>query len=389
MAGTPEAVDRFLGEVRTAVEEAERHDIDELRALKAARLGRREQVDVTRWDIAFLSERLREQRYSVDQESLRKYFPPQATLDWLLDLSGEVFGLRFVPVKVPVWHDDVLYVDVLDGEDGRFIGGIYFDLYPREGKFPHAAAWPVRGVSTRAKRTPISVLVTNFDRRGLTHDEVETLFHEFGHILHGVLSETEFNFHAGTSVQRDFVETPSQIYEEWTRRLDSLDRMRLVSPDTPVMDASLVERLNQARRFGQGLRYARQWLYASYDLALTGPDAGRLDGGLGTHGARDRTGPRGGHGFPGHLRAHRRRLRGRVLRLHVGRSDRARHAVGLWRHAGQPGRRAPLPSRHPEPRRRRACLGPGRALPGKAGQGRRVLPGNRRRPGVTFVTCGR
>ena len=198
MAGTPEAVDRFLNEVRAAVEEAERHDIDELRALKAARLGRGgDKVAVTRWDIAFLSERLREQRYNVDQESLRKYFPPQATLDWLLDVSGEVFGLRFVPVKVPVWHDDVIYVDVLDREDGRFIGGIYFDLYPREGKFPHAAAWPVRGVSTRASRTPVSVLVTNFDRRGLTHDEVETLFHEFGHILHGVLSETEFNFHAG------------------------------------------------------------------------------------------------------------------------------------------------------------------------------------------------
>ena len=96
-----------------------------------------------------------------------------------------------MPAQVPVWHDDVLYVDVLDGDDGRFIGGIYFDLYPREGKFPHAAAWPVRGVSRSAGRTPISVLVTNFDRRGLTHDEVETLFHEFGHILHGVLSETD------------------------------------------------------------------------------------------------------------------------------------------------------------------------------------------------------
>lgn len=275
MAGNPDAVDRFLAEVRSAVEEAERRDLDELRALKAERLGiRMNEAQVARWDIAFLSERLRERRYSVDQESLRRYFPPQATLDWLLEVSGEVFGLRFVPGRVPTWHEDVLYVDVLDRQDGHFIGGIYFDLYPREGKFPHAAAWPVRGVSTRAGRTPISVLVTNFDRRGLTHDEVETLFHEFGHILHGVLSETTFNFHAGTSVQRDFVETPSQIYEEWTRRLESLERMRLVSPDTPVMDASLVERLNAARRFGQGLLYARQWLYASYDLALTGPAPG-------------------------------------------------------------------------------------------------------------------
>ena len=275
MASTPETVDRFLGEVRTAVEQAERRDLDELRALKAERAGvATEAVTVSRWDIAFLSERLRERRYSVDQESLRAYFPPDPTLDWLLDVSGEVFGLRFVAARVPVWHEEVRYVDVLDKHDGRFIGGIYFDLYPREGKFPHAAAWPVRGVSTRAGRTPISVLVSNFDRRGLTHDEVETLFHEFGHILHGVLSTTEFNVHAGTSVQRDFVETPSQIYEEWTRRIDSLERMRLVSPDTPVMDPGLVERLNQARRFGQGLLYARQWLYASYDLALTGTSPG-------------------------------------------------------------------------------------------------------------------
>jgi thimet oligopeptidase len=275
MAGTPEAVQTFLTEVKAAVESAEARDLEELRALKAEREGRlRREVTVARWDLAFLSERLRERRYSVDQESLRKYFPPQATLDWLLDLSGEVFGVRFVPVKVPVWHEDVLYVDVLDREDGRFIGGIYFDLFPRDGKFPHAAAWPVRGVSTRAGRTPISVLVTNFDRRGLTHDEVETLFHEFGHILHGVLSATEFNVHAGTSVQRDFVETPSQIYEEWTRRLECLERMRLVAPDVPIMDAALVERLNAARRFGQGLLYARQWLYASFDLALTGPAPG-------------------------------------------------------------------------------------------------------------------
>ena len=153
---------------------------------------------------------------------------------------------------MPVWHDDVRYFDVHDAETGAFIGGIYFDLYPREGKFPHAAAWPVRGVSRKAGRTPISVLVTNFDRRGLTHDEVRTLFHEFGHILHGVLSETPYNFHAGTSVQRDFVEAPSQIFEEWTRRLESLARLREASPDTPPIDAGLVERLDAARRFGQG-----------------------------------------------------------------------------------------------------------------------------------------
>ena len=275
MAETPEAVERFLAEVKTAVDEAERRDLDELRALKATRV-RQSAADVVvhRWDLSFLSERLREERYRVDQESLRRYFPPGPTLAWLLDVSASLYGLRFDEARVPVWDDDVRYFDVHDAETGTFIGGIYFDLYPREGKFPHAAAWPVRGVSRKAGRTPISVLVTNFDRRGLTHDEVKTLFHEFGHILHGVLSETTYNFHAGTSVQRDFVEAPSQIFEEWTRRLESLARLREASPDTPPIDAGLVERLDAARRFGQGLLYARQWLYASFDLSLTGPTPG-------------------------------------------------------------------------------------------------------------------
>ena len=275
MAATPQAVERFLSEVKAAVEEAERTDLEELRALKATREGTRvEKTTVSRWDVQFLSERLREARYNVDQESLRKYFPPNAALAWLLDVSSTLYGLRFERVWVPAWHEDVFYYDVIDAETNDFIGGIYFDLYPREGKFPHAAAWPVRGVGRRTGRTPISVLVANFDRRGLTHDEVETLFHEFGHILHGVLSEATYNFHAGTSVQRDFVETPSQIFEEWARRLESLQRMATVSPETPVMDAGLVERLNAARRFGKGLLYARQWLYASFDLALTGETPG-------------------------------------------------------------------------------------------------------------------
>ena len=152
----------------------------------------------------------------------------------------------------------------------RFLGGFYMDLFPREGKFKHAAAWPVRGVSLKAGRTPISVLVTNSDRAGFTQDELETFFHELGHTLHGVLSETEYNQHAGTSVQRDFVEAPSQIHEEWARRYESLKTLRDTCPECPALDPALVERLDAARRFGQGLLYARQLLYSDYDMALAG-----------------------------------------------------------------------------------------------------------------------
>jgi len=276
MADTPEAVIGFLNDVQSAVADVEKRDVEELRRLKAEMTGAPlEQTVIHRWDLPYYSERLRERRYQIDQEALRKYFPMPQTLDWVLHVSGRLFGVTFQRASVPVWHEDVLYYDVRDTASGAFVGGIYLDLYPRDGKFTHAAAWPVRGVSRKAGRTPISVLVTNFDRKGLTHDEAETFFHEFGHVLHGVLSETEYNAHAGTSVQRDFVEAPSQIFEEWTRRLDSLRTIRDVCADCPVMDDALVRRLNDARRFGQGILYARQHLYATYDMALYGPEPGR------------------------------------------------------------------------------------------------------------------
>jgi len=276
MADSPDAVTSFLDDVQAAVADVEKRDAEELRKLKAEMTGTPlDQTVINRWDVPYFSERLRERRYQIDQEALRRYFPMPQTLDWVLHVSSRLFGVRFERAAVPVWHEDVLYYDVRDAASGAFIGGIYLDLYPRDGKFTHAAAWPVRGVSRRVGRTPISVLVTNFDRRGLTHDEAETFFHEFGHVLHGVLSETEYNAHAGTSVQRDFVEAPSQIFEEWTRRLDSLSTIREVCADCPVMDEALVRRLNDARRFGQGILYARQHLYAAYDMALYGPTPGR------------------------------------------------------------------------------------------------------------------
>ncbi|HEX6178194.1 MAG TPA: M3 family metallopeptidase, partial [Thermoanaerobaculia bacterium] len=184
MVENPDTVLRFLDEVRNVVTEAEVRDLAELSAVKAQLSGMPvETADINRWDMLYFRERLREQRFAIDQESLRKYFPTGPAVEWMLDVSERLYDLRFERATVPAWHDDVMYLDVLDGTTSEFIGGIYLDLYPREGKYKHAAAWPVRGVSSRWGRKPISVLVTNFDRNGLTHDELETLLHEFGHVL--------------------------------------------------------------------------------------------------------------------------------------------------------------------------------------------------------------
>ncbi|HEY3057117.1 MAG TPA: M3 family metallopeptidase [Thermoanaerobaculia bacterium] len=276
MVENPDTVLRFLDEVRSVVTEAEIRDLGELSVVKAEMTGAAvESANINRWDMSFYRERLREKRYAIDQEALRKYFPTAPAVSWMLDISERLYGLKFSRAAVPVWHEDVMYLDVSDAESGVSLGGIYLDLYPRDGKYKHAAAWPVRGVSRKAERKSISVLVTNFNRDGLTHDELETLLHEFGHVLHGILSQTEYNQHSGTSVERDFVEAPSQMYEEWASRIESLSLLHEHCGDCPEIDESLVKRLTAAAKFGAGIDYGRQWLYAAYDMALSGPSPRR------------------------------------------------------------------------------------------------------------------
>ncbi|MDX1584484.1 MAG: M3 family metallopeptidase, partial [Thermoanaerobaculia bacterium] len=277
MIETPSNVHRFLDEVLEAVSEREQKDLETLVQAKARASNRDpSETEIHRWDLQYWSERVREERYAIDQEALRSYFPTEASVEWVLMISEQIYGLRFERIDVPVWHRDVLYFDAIDDVSGELLGGIYLDLYPRDGKYKHAAAWPVRGASQRTGRKPVSVLVTNFDRRGLTHRDLETLLHEFGHVLHGVLSATWYNLHSGTSVQRDFVEAPSQMFEEWGRRLESLQLIREICSECPEIDGDLTIRLEAARQFGKGVHYARQHLYASYDMALAGIGVGNV-----------------------------------------------------------------------------------------------------------------
>ncbi|MEO7744069.1 MAG: M3 family metallopeptidase [Usitatibacter sp.] len=269
MAGTPETVNKFLADVKDAVTELEKKDIEELRAEKANETGKPlAETRVGRWDTSYYSEKIRKTRYAIDQEKLRKYFPTDKAIDFTLAIAQRLYGVKFAEAKVPTWDPDVRYFDVLDEKTGAFISGFYLDLYPRDGKYSHAAAFPIRGVSLLAKRTPLSALVTNFNREGLDHRELETLLHEFGHVLHGVLSRTDYNPHAGTSVKVDFSEAPSQMFEEWARRGEALALFKQVCPECPHLSADEIARLDAARKFGRGLQYARQWLYATFDMAL-------------------------------------------------------------------------------------------------------------------------
>lgn len=270
MAIKPDAVNKFLAEVQTAVTELEKAELTEMRAFKAKTLGTKlEETKTERWDVSYWQQKMKRALYNVDQNALRKYFPTTASVQWAMSMSGILYGVQFKQAKAPVWHSDVKYYDVYDNKSLVRIGGIYLDIFPREGKYGHAAAFGIRGSSTMTQRTPISVLVANFNREGLDGNEIETLLHEFGHVLHGVLSKTRFVDHAGTSVERDFVEAPSQMFEVWARNKETLALLpQYCSTPCPPVDNDLLLRLKAAHNFGRGSRYARQHLYASYDMAL-------------------------------------------------------------------------------------------------------------------------
>ncbi|HET9024364.1 MAG TPA: M3 family metallopeptidase, partial [Burkholderiaceae bacterium] len=149
MAQTPAAVYAFLGKVKGAVDSVEARDLDELRAEKAAMAGQPvAEVKLNRWDVAFLQERIKKARYKIDQEALRAYFPTDKSLQYTMKLAELLYAVEFAERKVATWHEDVRYFDVYDrkgdGSRGAFIGGIYLDLYPREGKYKHAAVFGIR-----------------------------------------------------------------------------------------------------------------------------------------------------------------------------------------------------------------------------------------------------
>jgi len=270
MVGNPRTVMKFLDDVKGAVTDLEKKEIDEIRAMKAKDLGTAPgDTRVEHWDVSYYQERIRRARFDIDQEKLRKNFPTGKAVDYTLLVSQRLYGLQFREVKVPTWHPDVRYFDVLDAKSGKFLSGFYLDLFPREGKFNHAAAFPIRGASLVARRTPLAALVANFNREGLDQGELETLMHEFGHVLHNVLSRTDYNPEAGTSVKGDFVEAPSQMFEEWARRERPLELFRQVCPDCPHLAREEIARLDDARRYGQGTLYARQWLYSAFDMAMS------------------------------------------------------------------------------------------------------------------------
>lgn len=272
MAESAPNATRFLEGVRQAVTERERRELDELRAAKASELGKPvAEVRLERWDTLYYTERVKRERYSVDQEAFRRYFPPQESLAFVMRVVEQMMGVRYTRVPgVKLWHPEAQAWVASDVKSGKPLATLYIDPYPRDGKYGHAAVWPMRGGAGRLARAPQAALVVNLDRQGLSLEEIETLLHEFGHAVHNNLSRTRHV--AGNSVLDDFAEAPSQMLEDWVFDPRVLGLMQAVCEACPPVPEELLARAKVAERYGKGAQYARQQLYASYDLALYGAE---------------------------------------------------------------------------------------------------------------------
>jgi len=273
MADSPGQVLGFLEDLaRRARPHAER-DLAELRAFARDELRL---AGLEAWDLAYASEKLRQKRYAFSDQEVKQYFPEDAVLAGLFRLVETLYGVRIAPASAPVWHEDVRFFDLRDAQ-GALVGQFYTDLYARDTK--RGGAWmdDARGRRRRgdAIQTPVAYLNCNFPRPVggkpalFTHDDVITLFHEFGHGLHHLLTRVEDLGVSGISgVEWDAVELPSQFMENFCWEWEVLRHMtRHVDSGEPLPRA-LYDRMLAAKNFQSGLAMLRQVEFAVFDMRL-------------------------------------------------------------------------------------------------------------------------
>ena len=274
MARTPENVYKLLDQLRDAYKPALKKEMDELTEFASRLEGK--PVEINAWDYSYYSNKLKNERYSYDEEQLRPYFELDNVVKGVFDLATKLYGLQFtLNDKIEGYHPDVKVYDVTD-DKGQFIGVPYTDFFPRDTKRP--GAWmtgfseqfvDAAGVDNR----PLVSIVMNFTKPTadkpalLTPYEVETFLHEFGHALHGLLTRCNYASLSGTNVYRDFVELPSQFNENYLTEKEFLDSFAKNYLTGEPIPQNLVDKIIASSQFGAAYACMRQLSFGYVDMA--------------------------------------------------------------------------------------------------------------------------
>ncbi|MBR5072406.1 MAG: M3 family metallopeptidase [Bacteroidales bacterium] len=273
MVKTPAEVNAFLKQLMEPSLPAARREVAEI--LKYAKEGGFEADELMPWDFSYWSEKYKSANYSLDDSMLKPYFQLESCIDAVFGLATRLYGLQFVPrPDLPGYHKDVTVYDVKD-EDGKHLALFYADFFPRASKRGGAWMTEFRGQSIRdgVEKRPFISIVTNFskptgdDPSLLTHDELVTFLHEFGHSLHGMMAEGRYGSLCGTNVARDFVELPSQIMENWGFEPEFLQSFAKHYQTGEVIPEELIDKIVATRNYLAAYAQVRQLDYGMLDMA--------------------------------------------------------------------------------------------------------------------------
>lgn len=272
MADSPDKVISFLDRLHKASRDAALRDYENLKSF-AIEQGLKYPLE--RWDWPYYSEKLKKARYNIDDEILKPYFSLETVREAIFSLASSLFGLQFVQnTDIPVYHREVSAWEVHDG-DGKILAILYLDHHPRKGK--HGGAWMTSFRNQRSENgkriIPHVSIVMNFTRPGpakpslLTFNELTTYLHEFGHALHGILSDCTYESLAGTNVAHDFVELPSQFMENWAYEKEWLDMWAVHYETGEKLPGELIEKIRETAVFNEGYACNRQLGFGFLDMA--------------------------------------------------------------------------------------------------------------------------
>ncbi|MBI3542642.1 MAG: Zn-dependent oligopeptidase [Deltaproteobacteria bacterium] len=276
MAKSPERVNEFLADLATRL--APKVDADLAGLLELKKKDEPSATKVYLWDWRYYDNQLKKSR-AVDNEAIRAYFPVDKVITAVFDIYQRLLTVKFTEI-VPAyaWAPEVRLFEVRDaraGNEGALIGHFYLDLYPRENKYKHFAAFDIihaRRNKDGSYHTPVSSVVGNFPKAApgkpslLLHSDVETFFHEFGHIMHQTLTDARYSSLAGTNVRGDYVEAPSQMLENWVWDRDEIKKISSHYKDGSQLPDTLIDSMLAAKHLDEGITWSRQLFFASFDM---------------------------------------------------------------------------------------------------------------------------
>ncbi len=278
MAKTGAAAKTFINDLIAGIQPKFDAEVAELRKLKVAET-KDPNAQINIWDWRYFQNELKKEKYTVDTEALRVFFPFQRTLEGMFNIYQSIFGLKFTKIIAPEkWVNDLQLYMVTDAASGQPLGMFYLDMFPREGKFNHFAEFgivPGKLLPDGKYQRPTVALLCNFpppqkDKPSLlSHQDVETLFHEFGHALHSIVTTAKYVRFSGTSVPADFVEAPSQMLQNWVWNKKVLDTFAAdYRNPSKKISAATIAKMKEAKLATVGVFYRRQFAFADIDLAL-------------------------------------------------------------------------------------------------------------------------